>query len=120
MSDAQPKTGSDLQQVPREHSRRDSEERQTVVQNSIARKETRRLRARHHPYNRVWFGLGMFGLIGWSVAIPTVLGASLGMWLDARWDGPQSWTLMLLVGGLIAGCLNAWRWVREESEIKDD
>ena len=24
----------------------------------------------------------MTGLIGWSVAIPTLLGAALGMWLD--------------------------------------
>jgi ATP synthase protein I len=60
----------------------------------------------------------MFGLIGWSVAIPTLLGAALGMWIDSKVDGRQSWTLMLLIGGLVLGCLNAWRWVREESEIR--
>jgi predicted F0F1-ATPase subunit len=25
----------------------------------------------------------MMGLIGWSVAIPTLLGAALGLWLDS-------------------------------------
>jgi predicted F0F1-ATPase subunit len=49
----------------------------------------------------VWFGLGMMGLIGWSVAIPTLLGAALGIWLDSRHPGSHSWTLALLVAGLV-------------------
>ncbi len=69
----------------------------------------------------------MMGLIGWSVAIPTVLGAVLGLWLDKRHMGQHSWTLSLLVAGLLLGCFNAWHWVakedramREEQEEKDD
>ena len=45
-----------------------------------------RRRARFRAGRRsegAWFGLGMMGLIGWSVAIPTLLGAALGLWLDA-------------------------------------
>ena len=48
----------------------------------------------------VWFGLGMMGLIGWSVAIPTLLGAALGIWLDQHYPGKHAWTLALLVAGL--------------------
>ena len=48
----------------------------------------------------VWFGLGMFGLIGWSVAIPTLLGAALGQWVDKHYPGRFSWTLTLLLLGL--------------------
>ncbi len=62
----------------------------------------------------VWFGLGMMGLIGWSVAVPTLLGAALGIWLDRQHSGSHPWTLALLVGGLTIGCLNAWRWVANE------
>ena len=91
---------------------------QRQVQDLIGRKETRRLRAKNEQHRGVWFGLGMFGLVGWSVTIPTLLGAAIGMWIDARWDGRQSWTLMLLFGGLILGCLNAWRWLRDESEVR--
>ena len=88
------------------------------VRDQIGRKEVRRLRAKHEQHRRVWFGLGMFGLVGWSVAIPTLLGTAIGMWIDARWDGQQSWTLMLLFGGLFLGCLQAWRWLRDESEVR--
>ena len=28
-----------------------------------------------------WFGLGMMRLVGWSVAVPTLLGAAIGLWL---------------------------------------
>lgn len=76
--------------------------------------------AKRHAGKCVWFGLGMMGLIGWSVVVPTLLGAALGNWLDKRHPGEHSWTLALLVGGLTLGCLNAWHWVsREENEMRN-
>jgi ATP synthase protein I len=69
----------------------------------------------------VWFGLGMSGLIGWSVAVPTVLGAVLGLWLDARHPQAFSWTLTLLFAGLVLGCFNAWRWVaQQDASMRDE
>ncbi len=53
----------------------------------------------------------MFGLIGWSVAGPTCLGALLGIWLDKHHSGGHSWTLALLVAGLCLGSLSGWHWV---------
>jgi ATP synthase protein I len=68
---------------------------------------------------RVWSGVGLFGLVGWSVAVPTLLGALLGTWLDERHSGGHSWTLPLLIAGLCLGCANAWHWVsKEESEVR--
>jgi len=72
--------------------------------------------ARRHPGRGVWFGLGMMGLIGWSVAVPTLGGAALGIWLDKHHPGKHGWTLALLVAGLAIGCLNAWHWVTKEEE----
>jgi ATP synthase protein I len=80
----------------------------------------RKLRARRNAGRHVWFGLGMMGLIGWSVAIPTLLGAALGRWLDTRGAGTHSWTLALLVAGLTLGCLNAWHWVANEDKAMRD
>jgi ATP synthase protein I len=74
----------------------------------------RKLRARRDDTQGVWFGLGMMGLIGWSVVVPTLLGAALGIWLDANHPGTHPWTLALLMAGLVLGCLNAWRWVAKE------
>jgi ATP synthase protein I len=63
----------------------------------------------------------MMGIIGWSVAIPTLLGAALGLWLDHHYSGGRSWTLVLLVAGLTIGCLNAWHWVsREDKAMRDE
>jgi ATP synthase protein I len=81
----------------------------------IGAKAARKLRARQSTQG-VWFGLGMMGLIGWSVAVPTLLGAALGLWLDKHYPGKHGWTLALLVGGLALGCLNAWHWVSSEDD----
>ncbi len=87
----------------------------------VGRQAERKLRARRNPGGSVWFGLGMMGLIGWSVVAPTLLGAALGGWLDRRHPGAHSWTLALLVVGLVIGCINAWRWVaKEDSAMRDD
>jgi len=85
----------------------------------VGLKATRRLRAqRRHPRS-VWTGFAFFGLIGWSVVVPTLVGAALGLWLDRHYPGSRSWTLELLVAGLVLGCFNAWRWIdREQREIK--
>jgi ATP synthase protein I len=86
----------------------------------IGEKAKRKLKARRNAAHGVWYGLGMMGLVGWSVAIPTLLGAALGIWLDKRYPSVHSWTLTLLIIGLIIGCLNAWRWVSEEDKAIQD
>lgn len=79
-----------------------------------SRKEARKLKAKGRQGQGVWFGLGMFGLIGWSVALPALAGVLLGAWIDRTWPSRYSWTLMLLLGGIILGSLNAWYWMSQE------
>jgi ATP synthase protein I len=86
----------------------------TTFSREVGAKAARKLQAQRNPTKGVWFGLGMLGLIGWSVVVPTLLGTALGIWLDKRHPGSHSWTLMLLVIGLVIGCLNAWHWVVKE------
>ncbi len=87
----------------------------------VGAKAARKIKARRNPTQGVWFGLGMMGLIGWSVVVPTLLGAALGVWLDNRYPGTHSWTLMLLIIGLVLGCLNAWHWVsKEDKEMREE
>ncbi len=74
----------------------------------------RKLKAQHETTKTIWLGLGMSGLIGWSVAIPIFLGAALGVWLDKRYPSHYSWTLMLLMVGLIIGCLTSWHWINSQ------
>lgn len=83
---------------------------------TVARKQRRRLDARRQPERTIWFGLGMFGLVGWSIAVPALIGVAIGVWIDHRWPGQYSWTLMLLLAGVGVGCLHAWQWVHRESK----
>lgn len=87
---------------------------------AIARKAARKEAARERGEGRgLWFGFGMFGLVGWAVAVPTLIGVALGAWLDRKAPAGFSWTLALLLGGVALGCLNAWWWVSRESRGDD-
>lgn len=86
---------------------------------TVGRKAARRIRARRERDN-VWFWLGMLGLVGWSVAIPTVLGVALGLWLDRVQPVGFSWTISMMIVGLTIGLLNAWYWISHESAAEED
>jgi len=87
----------------------------------VGAKAVRKLKAQRNATPGVWFGLGMMGLIGWSVVVPTLVGAAIGIWLDKNYSGKHSWTLALLVAGLSIGCFNAWHWVsKEEKAMRED
>lgn len=110
-STPQPETGADSHEEFRQQSHEELAE-------IVGSKEDRKVRARQDAHRSVWFGFGMFGVIGWSVAVPAVAFIALGVWIDRRWPSPYSWTLMLLFVGVILGCLNAWYWVtRERSKL---
>ena len=87
---------------------------------NVSSDAARKLRVQRDGKQGVWFGLGMSGLIGWSVAVPTLGGILLGIWLDGRYPGTHSWTLMLLVAGLLIGCANAWYWVAQQDRAMHD
>lgn len=80
----------------------------------VARKGRRRARARREGRHGLGYGLGMFGLVGWSIAVPTLLGIVIGVWIDRSVESPYVWTLMLMLVGLGIGCLGAWYWLRRE------
>ena len=86
----------------------------------VGAKVARKLKAQRTSGKDVWFGLGMMGLIGWSVTIPTLLGAALGLWLDKRFSGEHSWTLALMMAGLALGCANAWLWIAKQDQAMRD
>jgi ATP synthase protein I len=94
---------------------------ETIFSRQIGAQAARKLKSQRDGTRSVWFGLGMSGLVGWTVAIPTVAGAALGLWVDARYPSPYSWALMLLLVGLVIGCLNAWHWIHSEyQEMRED
>ncbi len=98
------------------HDKTESEARRhsREFQARVAGKARRKQAARSAGERKVWFWLGMMGLVGWSVAIPTLIGTFVGVWLDRMFGGQISWTLTFLLLGVVVGCLNAWFWVERE------
>jgi ATP synthase protein I len=86
---------------------------------TITRKARRMERARKSQSESALSGFAMFGMVGWAVAVPAVAGVALGLWIDSRWPGETSWTLVCLFAGVALGCLNAWYWVQREGRGDD-
>ena len=88
----------------------------------VGAKEKRKIRGRATRRRNPWFWAGMFGLVGWSVAVPAALATWLGYKLDRDWmpDSGISWTLTCMVLGMAAGCLNAWFWMKRESARSEE
>jgi ATP synthase protein I len=94
--------------------------KRSTLSQTVGAKAARKLKSRCTSISSIWLGLGLMGVIGWSVAIPTLLGVALGIWIDNHYPGRHSWTLMLLVIGLGIGCFTAWhKMVKEDKEIRN-
>jgi ATP synthase protein I len=77
----------------------------------VGAEQDRMIRARRRT-NGNWSSIAILGVIGWSVAIPTLAGIAVGLWIDHHWPSRFSWTLMLMIGGLVFGCVSAWLHVK--------
>lgn len=62
-----------------------------------------------------WSSITVLGVVGWSVAVPTLLGLTLGLWIDHHWPSRFPWSLVLLVAGLVFGCVTAWTRVKGDA-----
>jgi ATP synthase protein I len=82
----------------------------------IGRRAGRKKAARDDPGPSPLRGFGTFGMIGWSIAVPTVGGAFLGLWLDRARPQDFSWTIALILGGLALGVMIAWAWIEKERD----
>lgn len=83
-------------------------------EHQVRQKSQRKLQAKQEGDRSLWLGIGVFGIVGWSVMVPTLLGIFLGIWLDRRFPSPYSWTLTGLFLGIVLGCWNAWSWIQRE------
>ena len=84
----------------------------------IARQAKRMKSNRDNPGPSPLRGIGTFGMIGWSIAVPTVGGAFLGLWLDRIAPREFSWTLALILAGGVLGGFIAAAWINKEGGSK--
>lgn len=84
----------------------------------IARHAERMKLNRDNPGPSPLRGIGTFGMIGWSIVVPTVGGAFLGLWLDRIAPQGFSWTLALILGGVVLGAFISAAWINKEAGDK--
>ena len=71
--------------------------------------------ARGLPGASPLIGFSVFGIIGWSVAVPVVSGAFLGLWLNKVAPQTFSWPIALILAGVVVGGVISWTWITRES-----
>jgi ATP synthase protein I len=100
---------SDDQRTPSERRVKTAED----FTKKVASKEGRRIKGKSSKDDTLLFGLGVVGVVGWSVVIPSLIFTALGLWIDRTWPSRFSWALMMLILGVALGCMNAWYWVKK-------
>ncbi|MBI9113113.1 AtpZ/AtpI family protein [Maridesulfovibrio ferrireducens] len=92
----------------------DQKKRSDDFKRNISTKEKRRIRAEKKGQVGTLSAFSSMGVVGWTVALPTVFGAFLGAWMDYMWPFKLSWTLTMLGVGLFTGCVFAGMWMNRE------
>lgn len=86
---------------------------------TIRRSAQRLQHARNKPGESPLLGFGVFGIVGWSIAVPTVAGALLGHWLNRVAPQNFNWAIALILGGVVVGGFIAARWINKVSVEQD-
>jgi ATP synthase protein I len=81
---------------------------------AVKTRQERRERWQREGERSIGQNLAMIGILGWTIVLPTLLGLFAGRWLDRQFHMGIFWTLGLLVVGLTAGCMLAWRRMHSE------
>lgn len=55
-----------------------------------------------------WYYASAIGMWGWLFVIPVVGGAYIGRYLDNKIRGGISWTITLIIIGIVVGIYNIW------------
>lgn len=94
--------------------RDNDDELEDEFETRIQRQGERIEKARADKGRSFWSYLGLIGVVGWSVVVPMVVGAVIGLALDHKFETGSRWTFGLMVFGLGVGCFNAWRLITRE------
>lgn len=88
------------------------------MQKVISKKINRRLCLKNKKHS-ILRAFSLFGLVGWSIGVPTIIFAYLGLFLDEKFPVSFSYTLYFVLLGLGLGCYNAWKWLKKEQSVLD-
>ena len=98
-----------------------SEDEEKKFLHKLAAKERRTVEAKEGKETIAWEGVGRFGMVGWSVCGPVLLGLLVGWILDRITGHHHLWVTTLFFIGLVIGCVSTAYWLfKEYGEIEED
>lgn len=83
------------------------------ISSAISELEELERRAQSSRGRNLWVQVSRVGTLGWLIALPIVGGALLGHLIDRRLDTGLTFTLALLMLGLVLAGYALWRHTRE-------
>ena len=88
--------------------------------NKTARQLIKQANKRQNPENRqVVFKAALLSVYGWQLTIPILFGIALGLLFDKVFPLSHfSWTLSLILLGVVIGFYNATQWTRKNLILK--
>jgi len=91
-----------------------STQRQCRLCDAVQRRSERLRQAERERHQ--WLSQTVFiGTLGLVFVLPVVGGAYFGAWLDGQLSGySQSWTLSLILLGVLVGAVNVYLLIRED------
>lgn len=76
-------------------------------------RQARRMKQAEHDRPTLLAQTVYLGTLGLMLALPIVVGAYLGRWLDEALAGYSvSWTTSLIIVGVFIGAINVWLMIR--------
>lgn len=90
-----------------------NEEEKKFLQN-LAIKERRSVEVQEGKESTAWEGVGQFGMVGWSITAPVLVGLFLGWVLDRLTGQHHLWVTTFFFIGLICGCVSTGYWLFTE------
>jgi len=87
----------------------------------IKAKEKRKVHFKKAKHKNAWYGFGLFGLVGWSITVPALIGLAVGIYIDTEYPSRYLFSLMGFILGLLFGIWIAFYWInREQKEIEKE
>lgn len=83
------------------------------MRDAVRRRAERRARGQKEGGPSVWRNLSMIGGLGSLIVVPTLIGVAIGRWLDHVFGHEHTFTVTMLVLGIITGCYLAWKRITE-------
>ena len=92
----------------------DSKDGEKKFLRTLATKERRTVEAEEDKEPEDWRGVEKFGMVGWSITAPVLVGLLLGWVLDRLTGHHHLWVTVFFFIGLIGGCATTVYWLFAE------